>query len=166
MNVDAVRTSLLATVAAESGQARAEARGESALRLAEARAQAHEIVSEARRLGELDAEAAVARRRVRAQRRARTLALEARRQVFDAFRREAVSAALELRASREYGALLERLEEAARDQLGEGATIERDPPGSGGVVGRAGGRSVDYSLPALVDRCVAGLGDELQELWP
>ena len=56
-----------------------------------------------------------------------------------------------LRGAAGYPALLERLTRAARDQLGADAEVEVDP-GIGGVIGRTGRTSVDYTLPALADR--------------
>ena len=35
----------------------------------------------------------------------------------------------------------------------------------GGVVGRAGSTSVDYTLPALVERAIAELDGRLETLW-
>ena len=78
---------------------------------------------------------------------------------------EGARGVLGLRQADGYPALLERLARAARDQLGPDADVEVDPPGLGGVIGRAGRTSVDYTLPALVDRSIAALGDELERLW-
>ncbi len=61
--------------------------------------------------------------------------------------------------------LLDRLERLARERLGEGVAIERDPPDSGGVIREAQGRRVDHSLVALVERSIAGLGEEVERLW-
>ena len=76
--------------------------------------------------------------------------------------REAV---LRLREDSRYPALLDRLARTAREQLGPDAEVEVDPPGLGGVIGRTGRVSVDYTLPALADRAIASLGDELESLW-
>ncbi len=164
IDVEAVRASLLAAAAVEAADARAAAHREDELRLGEARAHADELVAAARRLGESDADLAAASRRIGALRQARALSLEARREAFETFRQEALDAILALRGTPAYEALLQRLAAAARAQLGEEATLEIDPP-SGGVVGHAGPRHVDYSLPALVDRCILSLGSELEELW-
>jgi hypothetical protein len=43
--------------------------------------------------------------------------------------------------------------------------VEIDVPELGGVRARAGARQVDYTLATLTDRCIAGLGDELELLW-
>jgi vacuolar-type H+-ATPase subunit E/Vma4 len=166
VNVEPLRASLLASVAAETARSRADARQEGELRLGEAARRAEELVARARSLGESDAGPEVARRRLRARRRARALTLAARREVYEELRREAVAAALSLRGTEPYPALLERLAAAAREQLGGEATLELDPPEQGGVIASSGERRVDYTLPALVDRCLAGSGMELRRLWP
>lgn len=91
--------------------------------------------------------------------------LEARRAVYDDFRGEARAAALGLREDPSYPALLKRLVAEARAALGPDAEVERDPEGAGGVRARSGARSVDLTLPALVEGCVARLGDRVTELW-
>ena len=53
----------------------------------------------------------------------------------------------------------------ARDQLGPGARIERDPPELGGVVATAGTRRVDYTLTALAERALNDHADEVTALW-
>ena len=165
MNVAALRASFLAATAAEAERALAEARRRHEVRLAEARGQADELVEQARHAGEADGELEAAQMRVRARRRARALELAARREVYDEFRGAALEAALALRGTPAYARLLGRLAAAARRQLGAEAILELDPTGPGGVAARAGARRVDYTLPALVDRCIAGLGDELTGLW-
>ena len=69
-----------------------------------------------------------------------------------------------LRDDPRYPALLDALERRARDQLGEQATLARDPVDMGGVVGTAGSRRVDYSLRALARRAAAALDEEVAEL--
>jgi hypothetical protein len=63
-----------------------------------------------------------------------------------------------------YAALVGALTELARHQLGPAATVSVDKE-AGGVVARAGSRSVDYRLPVVADRCLAALGPELEALW-
>jgi vacuolar-type H+-ATPase subunit E/Vma4 len=90
--------------------------------------------------------------------------LEAQRRVHDEVIRAAHEAVIDIRADPRYPALLDHLESEAREQLGRGAIIERDPNG-GGVVGAADGRGVDYTLPALADRALAVHADEVAQLW-
>ena len=91
--------------------------------------------------------------------------LEARRAVYEDFRRAAVEAVLALRSEDGYAALLARLSDDARDALGEDAELEVDPDGVGGVRARAGRRSVDLTLPTLAEGCTTRLGGRLEELW-
>ena len=43
--------------------------------------------------------------------------------------------------------------------------MTRDAPGAGGVFAPRGDRLVDYSLDALVERCLDGLGTKVERLW-
>ncbi len=73
--------------------------------------------------------------------------------------------AMHLRDDPRYTRLLDGLAAAARQQLGPAATITRDPVDVGGVIGRAGDQSVDYTLPALAERALGPLGQEAVALW-
>ena len=68
-------------------------------------------------------------------RRARELRLGAQRGLIDELRRRALEASPQVQADPRYPALLARLSEAARSQLGPGAELDVDPPRLGGVVG-------------------------------
>lgn len=165
MNLEPLRAALRAETDTEI-QARLEAvDAECARTLADAEAQAQELARQGRREGEDAAAKEALRRRARATRRAREMRLQAQRRQVDELQRRSREAILGLRETDEYPALLERLTRAARGQLGPDAEVEVDPPGLGGVIGRAGRTSVDYTLPALVDRTIASLGDELESLW-
>jgi hypothetical protein len=83
----------------------------------------------------------------------------------DELRRRAREAALELRERPDYPELLECLSDAARSQLGDDAELEVDLPGRGGVIGRRGNASVDYTLPAMADRTIDEMGVALERLW-
>lgn len=165
MNVEPLRTSFLAAATADAERRLADCREESVQRIAAARREADELVEQARRAGEADARAQVPQTLVTARRRAHAHVLGAQREVYEEFRRAASAAVLALRGTPGYTTLLERLASAARAQLGDDAVIDVDPPGAGGVVGSKGTRRVDYSLPALADRLVDGLGDEVSQLW-
>jgi vacuolar-type H+-ATPase subunit E/Vma4 len=134
-------------------------------RLAAAREEAERLVEEGRLVGERAAAREAARTRAAAVRLAREAGLRAERALLDELRSRAREGALALRADPRYGLLLSRLAETARSQLGPEAELERDPAAVGGLIARAGARSVDYTLPALVDRAIETLGDRLQELW-
>jgi vacuolar-type H+-ATPase subunit H len=133
--------------------------------LAEAEAQARQLVQEGRREGEQMAAKEALRRRATATRRAREIRLQAQLRQVDELRRRSQEAILRLREDDRYPDLLHRLSSAAVDQLGPAAELEVDPPGVGGVIGRSGRKSVDYTLPAVVDRVVASLDEELENLW-
>jgi vacuolar-type H+-ATPase subunit E/Vma4 len=163
--MDALRTAFLADSTELAQRAVAEARQADADRVEAARVRAEELMRAARPAGEAAVLPDVARIHAAAARHARQLLLGAQREVFEEFRREALRAALELRGSPSYPGLLDELSRRARTQLGEAAELDVDPAGSGGVIARDGDRRVDYSLPALVERCIAALGDRVEELW-
>ena len=164
MNLEPLRAALSAEAEAGAEQRRTEAEASGARRLAEARAQADAIVKLAGQAAEQTAAQEVGRRHAAASRRARELRLEGERSLRDELRERAHEAALALRTDPGYPQLLERLSRAAKSQLGPGAELEIDPPQLGGVVARAGGVLVDYSLPALVDRTIDELGADLEGL--
>lgn len=165
MNLDALRTALRVEAETEAAERLAEVDEACKRRLAEAHARARELSEQGRLEGARLAARNAARRRAAANRRAREVRLAAQQGLIDELRLRACEAALELRADSRYGELLERLSHAARSQLGADAEIEVDLPDVGGVRARAGGTSVDYTLPALVDRVIAELDGELETLW-
>ena len=105
------------------------------------------------------------RRRATATRRAREIRLRAQSRQIEELQLRSREAVLHLREDDRYPGLLDRLARTAREQLGPDAEVEVDPPGLGGVIGRKGQASVDYTLPALAERAIASLGDELESLW-
>jgi vacuolar-type H+-ATPase subunit E/Vma4 len=165
MTLEPLREALRAETDAELTRHLGEVEVECARLVAEAEAEAHELVRQGRLDGEAAAAREGARRRAAATRKAREIRLRARqRQVekLECLAREAVLAA---RRDGRYPALLERLAAAVREQLGPEAAVEVDPEGLGGVIGRRGKASVDYTLPALADRVIAGLDEEVERLW-
>jgi hypothetical protein len=163
MNLGSLRSALLARARAEAGSRLAAARSDADHQRSEARAEAAALLQQV--ATERDASTEAARRlgRVRARRQAQALVLRARRGAYDDLRATAMEAAARLRAGPRYQRLRERLAAAASDQLGAGAELSE--PEGGGIVGLAGDRLVDYSLPTLVERCLAALGPDLEELW-
>jgi vacuolar-type H+-ATPase subunit E/Vma4 len=123
------------------------------------------MVARARNAGESDSKGEVAQTLVAARREAHARELAAQREVYEEFCRAALAASFELRGTPRYEALVKRLAEAARRQLGEGARLEIDPPTQGGVVGQAGSRRVDYTLAALTAGCISDLGERVGRLW-
>jgi vacuolar-type H+-ATPase subunit E/Vma4 len=165
VKVEALRTSFLAAVSEDAERAVSDCRDECRARTLEAKRQADEVVGRARRAGESDSEGDVGQILVSSRRRAHARVLAAQREIYEQFRREALAAAFALQGTPQYGALLERLASSARDRLGDQAELQIDPPEHGGVIGRSGPRRVDYSLAALVDDCIAELGEEVETLW-
>jgi vacuolar-type H+-ATPase subunit E/Vma4 len=103
------------------------------------------------------------RARVTAETDRRILATRAQlRQRLVAAARDAVG---DLRGHPRYRDLLDRLEDLARSQLGDGATVDRDPAPDGGVTAAVGNRRVDYTLAALADRALDDLADEVAAPW-
>ncbi len=165
MNLEPLRHALRAEVDAEVRERLAEVDAECARTLADAETTARELVRQGRLEGEGAAAKEAVRRRATATRRAREIRLRAQRRQVDELQRRSREAIPGLQGAGGYPALLERLARAAREQLGPDAEVEVDPPGLGGVIGRAGRTSVDYTLAALADRTIASLGDELEGLW-
>ena len=165
MNLEPLRAAFIAEASADEARRREEVDRTCDHRLAEARTRAHALVAKSRFEGEQLAAREARRRLGAASRRRRELQLAAQRVLVDELRLRAREEALAARGEPRYRDLLERLASTARSQLGEAAEVELDTPGTGGVVARAGDRSVDYTLPTLVDRAIASMDVELERLW-
>ncbi len=165
MNLGAIREAFLEQAETAAARRRAEVEAEFEQKLAEARAEASSLVEQGRLDGRLAAGHESSRRRGAARRHVREARLGARGALYQELRARARAEALDLRSDPRYAALLDRLAEAARAQLGTGAEIEIDPPGAGGVLARSGSKSVDYTLLVLVDRALEELGAEVARLW-
>jgi vacuolar-type H+-ATPase subunit E/Vma4 len=165
MNLEPLRAALRAETEAGVHGRLAEADAECARVIADAESEARGRVAKARREGEDAAAKEALRRRATATRRARETRLQAQRRQIGELERRALEAALRLREHSRYPSLLARLADAAREQLGHDCELEYDPDGQGGLVGRTARMSVDYTLPTLVNRVVASLNDELEDLW-
>jgi vacuolar-type H+-ATPase subunit E/Vma4 len=164
--VERLRATLLAGAEAEAAAVREEAERRAGDEVDRARDESMRIQETARSEGEAAADLETARELALARTEARRLVLEAQRAVYLGFRDQALASALALRADRKaYALLLDRLERVARDALGGGVAVERDPEGVGGVRASGGSRSVDLTLPVLVDDCIAALGMRTEELW-
>jgi vacuolar-type H+-ATPase subunit E/Vma4 len=163
VSLEPLRASLLAQARAEAAALLDAAGREAGQRRAAARTDAESLLRRAAAEREAAAAAARARSRLRARRDARAIVLRARREAYEELRAAAQTAAAGLCAQPGYPRLRERLAAAAREQLGPDAEVTE--PAGGGVLARAGERLVDCSLPTLVERCLAGLGPDLEELW-
>ncbi len=164
MNLDSLRTTLRVEAETAAAQRLAQVDEACERRLAEAHARARKLADEGRLEGARLAERNSLRRRATANRHARELLLAAESELLDDLRLRATKASLELRTDLRYQELLERVSQLARSQLGAGTEVEADAE-RGGVVGRAGSTSVDYTLPALVERAIAELDGQLEKLW-
>ncbi len=166
MSVERLRATLL-----EGAEAEARALLEDADRRADAEAErsladSEQFLETAQAEGGVSGELQSARALALARAEARRLVLEAKAAVYEDFRSRALAAALGLRDDRAaYRRVLRRLEAEACRSLGEGAELEVDPPDGGGVRARAGSRSVDLTLPVLVERCIGSLGVAVEALW-
>ncbi|MFE9773703.1 hypothetical protein ACFYOV_18945 [Streptomyces sp. NPDC005931] len=158
-----VRAEVLRAARADAEQILARAAAEDAARLERARTEARTILGEARRLGEADGVAAARGLLVAARREARARALTVRREAYEDLRRTAAERVGQLRDTAEGALLRERLEERARALLGPGAEVSGHP--DGGVVARAPGRRVDFSLTTLAERALDRMGAEVRHLW-
>lgn len=160
-----VRDALLADARSEAGELLSAARNAADALVAEAESAAEAEVAKATHRNEQAAAASLEHELARAKNDARRAILRAQAQIQHDLVDDVRVAALALRNEPRYPALLDRLEDMARIQLGESVEIERDPPGEGGVRGTAGNRRVDYTLGALADRAVGALAEEVAQLW-
>ncbi len=165
MNLEAFRRGRLAEARAAAEQIRATAEAAAEARLVEAAHTAEAILARAGEEAAAEAEREHAAAMVRERRRARRVVLEAQRSAYDELVQRVRARASALRTDPAYQELLDGLEQAARRQLGERVAVTRDPAPDGGLLAEADGRRVDYSLPALADRCVHELGAEVERLW-
>jgi vacuolar-type H+-ATPase subunit E/Vma4 len=133
--------------------------------LDDAEARSRRRARQGRREGERAAAKEAVRRRATATRKAREIRLRAQQRQIEELRQRALEAVARARDDARYPALLERLAAQVRDQLGPAAEVVVDPEGLGGVIGRRGRTSVDYTLPALVERAMDDLGGDLERLW-
>ena len=161
---DPLRRALLDQTRAEADErlAAADRRVEEILLDAEERGAA--LVDRARAEGEASATLAGSYDEARARRRAMSLVLSAKRELYDELREQALAGAHALRDAPSYPALLEHLAALAREQLGDDVEVDVDYPG-GGLRASSGARHVDYSIDALVERCLDRLGERLEHLW-
>ena len=164
MNLEAYRDARLEEARANAARLATESDSMAAARLDDASHAAVAIIAEARASGAAQADREMAIARAHGQRRAHRIVLEARRKAYEDLGARVRAGALGLKSDATYPVLLDRLAQRSREQLGEGTSIDCDPA-DGGVVAGAEGRRVDYSLPALAERCLRGLGAEIEELW-
>ena len=166
MSVERLRATLVAGAEAEARVLLEDAELRAAAESERSRGDSAQLLDAARAEGDASGELQSARALALARADARRFVLEARAAVYEDFRSQALAASLALRDDlAAYGSVLRRLEAEARRSLGDGAELEVDPPDAGGVRAHAGRRSVDLTLPVLVERCIGSLGPAVEELW-
>jgi vacuolar-type H+-ATPase subunit E/Vma4 len=165
VSLDPLRRAILEQAQAEADRIRAGAAERAERTVSAAEREGAALAERARADGAALGRLRGARELAAGRRNARTYVLQAERDLYDELRGRAREAVLGLRSDPVYPALLEALAAAARRQLGEDVELEIDCPQAGGVRASVAGRSVDYSLTTLADRCLARLGDRIEELW-
>lgn len=164
-SVEPARAALLADARERAGQLLQQADEQARELIAQAQRDAEELLARAREEGLAAGRAQGARDAGRGQVLSRWEVLAAQQAVYEELRQRVHTDVMALREEPEYPELLERLAAAAHRDLGEGAELEIDPPGRGGVEARAGSRQVDYTLPSLAERCLQNVGPALARLW-
>lgn len=155
------RRAALADAHAKADRLRADAQERRAAAVAAARKRAEALcedsLAEARRAADGDAQ----RVRSAAHRTAHAMLLSTRRDVYATVARDIAERASARRE--DYQATTEQLIRDAHRRLGE--TVEITDAPDGGIIARAPGRQIDYSLSTQVGRCLAQLEDEVAALW-
>lgn len=154
---------MLEMARSEADRVLAAARDEADALLRRARDDASRAIGMAVAQGRADAAPLAAAERSRGRARARSIMLAAQRAAYDQLCRQILAGAGQLRGEPGYGPLLARLTAMATRAAGPGATVVYPP--AGGVLARSGQVVVDCSLPALADRAVQALGDQVRDLW-
>ena len=171
---DGGRAELVAALAPVRRALLDDAEHEAAQLVETARADADEQEAAARHRADAEVERAADRARATAAARAdraveaargqgHTLLLETEAEIWDELADRVRRAVAAMPADPRYPALRERLEQLARRQLGDAATVADDD--GGGVVAELEGRRVDYRLSTLADRVLDALADEVGEVW-
>lgn len=163
-DLGAFRDAVLAEAREHARQVREQAGPAADEQLRAARVDAAALVDEAQREGREAAQRQQRHERSEARRENRETVLAARGDAVEQLRYRVLEHLDQARDGAAYDGLLGRLETVARRQLGGRCEVEEDTE-AGGVLATAGGRRVDYRLPTLVERALADLGSELEELW-
>lgn len=158
-----VRTALVDDARAEAEALVAAARRDADQLVAAAEAEVADQVDDARRRGERTARARAERELARARGEAHARVLAAESELRDRWIERVHERLPELRDGPDHDRLAERLEQLARTQLGDDATIEH--AADGGIVATSRGRRVDYRLAALADRAVELIAEEATRSW-
>lgn len=150
---------------AEEGATRTvtEARQQAEQILAAARAEAGDILSTAEREGAEAARADAVASSARARREARRTVLAEQERLHSMLTEEVMQRARGIRHDPRYPQILRRLTAQADRLLGPMASVTESH--LGGVVGTAGSRRLDLTLPALAEQALEDHAREVQTLW-
>jgi vacuolar-type H+-ATPase subunit E/Vma4 len=158
-----VRQALLDHARQEGERLVAAARADADATVRDADDEVARAVEDARRRADATARARRASELVRARRERQAALLRAQAEWTDRLRAAIRSATATFPDDPRYPALVVRLEQLARRQLGDGASIEH--PTVGGVTASVPGRRVDYGLPALAERAFGVVAEEAGSPW-
>ncbi|MDI9914449.1 hypothetical protein [Rhodococcus sp. IEGM 1379] len=158
-----VRAELLANARRDADRLVKQARSDAAATLALAQMQADDSRAEARARGEADAEEILGAERGRARREARSIVLNAQREVEEDLRTRVRAAVVALIDDIDYPNMRAVLDRRARELLGPDATVLEHF--SGGVVAQTRGHRAVLSLEALADYAVERLDARIAGLW-
>jgi vacuolar-type H+-ATPase subunit E/Vma4 len=161
--LESVRDAMLRRAASRADRMLADARGQAAAIVGQARSDASGAESLGRAAGRAQAAPMRAAELIRGGRQARFIVLSAQRDARDELAARVRAEVAGLRDEPGYGLLLQRLTRLALLAAGPQATVVEHP--AGGVVARAPGVLADCSLPRLADRAVEALGGQLGRLW-
>lgn len=158
-----VRAALLATAETRADAIRQDAEEQARAVVAAAHDEAARIIAAAASEGETSARADAALRSARVRRQAHELVLAQQAALRRELARQVREAAVDLRQDASYPTLLATLTQRCRAVLGAEAVVTEDP--AGGVVGQAGSRTLDLSLPALAARTLDAMSPQVSRLW-
>jgi len=158
-----VRGSLLTAAQQEAAEIRRDASEQALALMDAARRDADRIREAAAEEGAATARSQAVLRFAGVRREAHETVLARRNALRLELHRQVRQSAVALRADPRYPRLLARLTEQGYALLGPDATVAESP--EGGVVAEAGSRRLDLSLPALADRTLESMTQEVSALW-
>ena len=161
--LDPVRRALTQEAETAAAQADAAARSQASEIMARAQAEADAIRGTARREGAEAARAEAVAASARARREARGTVLAEQEHLRSLLREQVLEQVREVRRDPRYPQILRRLTAQADRLLGPMASVTESP--KGGVVGTAGSKRLDMSLPTLAEQAFEQHAGEVRRLW-
>ena len=165
MTLAAVQEVALAEAAAQAQGVRDAARERAEQTVAAARAETATLLAERHSAAERLADREEREQLAHARAQASVTVLSAQRTVLVQARAAARTAVGQLVDDPRYSHLQERLKADAHHRLQDDEPVRIVPAVDGGFVAYAGSRLIDYSLTALLDRCLEAMQSELERLW-